>query len=190
VEVSEEDYDSGHNAPRPVFRSLSESTVHEIYAFVARSRGTGGDTEDVVAEIYLAAWRRINDVPAPPDDRLWMYGVARNTLARYERTRQRRKQLLAPLSSQPETNTPPSEPHSGHPEVLEAVSHLPKREREAVQLIYWDGLPQDEAAVVLGCSANALRIRLHRAKKRLSRRPGIVDSAESFPIDFDLETPK
>jgi RNA polymerase sigma-70 factor (ECF subfamily) len=61
-----------------------------------------------------------------------------------------------------------------------------------VQLIYWDGMSQDDAATALGCSANALRIRLHRAKKRLSRRLGIVEAVNNdpLPIDLDLEAPK
>lgn len=177
---------------RAHFRSLYESSVHDIYAYVVRRLGVGSDAEDVVAETYLVAWRRIDDVPAPPGDRLWLYGVARNTLTRFERTRRRRRHVLSRLSSQPETSVTPIEPGSGHPEVLEAVRHLPKREREVVQLIYWDGLSHDEAAAVLGCSTNALRIRLHRARNRLSRRLGTVEvvNRDPLPIDLDLETPK
>jgi RNA polymerase sigma factor (sigma-70 family) len=191
VEVAREDSAQDSSGSRSAFRSLYESTFREIFEFVVRSRISGSEAEDVVAEIYLAAWRRISDVPAPPDDRLWMYGVARNTLARAERTRHRRNRLLSRLSSQPHTGVLPSEPHSSYPEVLEAVSHLPSREREVVQLIYWDGLSTDEAATVIGCSPNAARIRLHRAKKRLSRRLGVLEaSAGPLPIDLDLETPK
>ncbi len=186
-----ESEDSGTGDPRSRFRSLYESTFPDIYAFVARNEGPGSDTDDVVAETYLTAWRRISEVPAPPDDRLWIYGVARNTLARFRRTRQRRGQLFRRLSSQPHASVPPIEPQSRHPEVLDALSHLPGREREVVQLIYWDGLSQDEAAAVIGCSANALRIRLHRAKKRLSRRLGTFDaSADPLSADLELEIPK
>lgn len=190
---SDDDGDRGvSDRARTRFRSLYESTFGEIYAFVARSRGTGGGVDDVIAEIYLAAWRRIDDVPAPPDDRLWMYGVARNTLARFERSRRRRSRLFSRLSSQPDAVAPTIDLSSSHPEVTNAVTHLPKREREVVQLVYWDGLSQDEAATVTGCSANALRIRLHRAKKRLSRRLGRDEAAstEAHPIDLDMETPK
>lgn len=183
---------AGSVDPRSHFQSLYESSVRDIYAYVARRLGAGTDTDDVVAETYLTAWRRIDDVPAPPDDRLWLYGVARNTLTRFVRTRRRRSHLLSLLSLQPETSVTSIEPESGNPEVFEAVRHLPKREREVVQLIYWDGMSQDGAATVLGCSANALRIRLHRAKKRLSRRLGIVEAVnhDPLPIDLDLETPK
>lgn len=191
MELDDGDPVADNRDPRSRFRSLYESTFRDIYAYVARSQGTGSDTDDVVAETYLAAWRRINDVPASPEDRLWMYGVARNTLARFQRTRQRRSHLFSRLSTQPGPVVRFIESDSRHPEVLEAVSHLPNREREVVQLIYWDGLSQDEAAAVLGCSVNALRIRLHRAKERLSRRLGVLEtSAGPIPIDLDLEAPK
>jgi RNA polymerase sigma factor (sigma-70 family) len=192
VELGNGDPAARNHDARSRFRSLYESTFAEIYAFVARSQTSGSDTDDVVAESYLAAWRRINDVPIPPNDRLWMYGVARNTLARFERSRRRQGRLFSRLSSQTDAGPPTIEPSSSHSEVTDAVTHLPKKEREVIQLIYWDGLSQDEAATVVGCSTNALRIRLHRAKKRLSRRLGIVEtvSAEPLPIDFELETPK
>jgi DNA-directed RNA polymerase specialized sigma24 family protein len=53
-------------------------------------------------------------------------------------------------------------------------------------------MSQDEAATVIGCSTNALRIRLHRAKKRLSRRLEITEatSNDSTRVHLDLETPK
>jgi RNA polymerase sigma factor (sigma-70 family) len=191
VELEDRDSTAEDRDSRSRFRSLYESTFPDIYTFVARSEGPGSDTDDVVAETYLVAWRRLNDVPAPPNDRLWMYGVARNTLARFQRTRQRRGQLFRRLSSQPDASLPPIEPQSRHPEVLDAVSRLPHREREVIQLIYWDGLSQDEAATVIGCSENALRIRLHRAKKRLSRRLGTLEIPnQRLGTELDLEIPK
>jgi RNA polymerase sigma-70 factor, ECF subfamily len=191
VELDNGDPAAGSRDAPSRFRALYESTFPDIYAFVARSAGAGSDTDDVVAEAYLVAWRRLNDVPPSPDDRLWMYGVARNMLARFRRTRQRRGQLFRRLSSEPDASVRPIEPQSRHPEVLDALSQLPSREREVVQLIYWDGLSQDEAATVIGCSANALRIRLHRAKKRLSRRLGTLEaSAAPLSTELDLEIPK
>lgn len=192
MELDDGDRGESGRDSRTQFRYLYESTFAEIYAFVARSQGSGSDTDDVVAEIYLAAWRRINDVPLPPNDRLWMYGVARNMLARFDRSGRRRRRLFTRLSSHADAGTPTVETSSSHPEVTNAVAHLPKREREVIQLIYWDGLSQDDAATVIGCSTNALRIRLHRAKRRLSRRLGIAETASTqpLPIDLDLETPQ
>jgi hypothetical protein len=50
-----------------------------------------------------------------------------------------------------------------------ALDRLSVREREALQLVLWEELSHAEAAQVLGCSANAVAIRVHRAKTRLRR---------------------
>jgi RNA polymerase sigma-70 factor (ECF subfamily) len=55
-------------------------------------------------------------------------------------------------------------------DVLDAVRHLPHREREALHLLVWEGLSTEEAARVIGCSPNAVRIRVHRARRRLTDR--------------------
>jgi RNA polymerase sigma-70 factor (ECF subfamily) len=51
--------------------------------------------------------------------------------------------------------------------VVAALDRLSVREREALQLVLWEELSHAEAAQVLGCSANAVAIRVHRAKTRL-----------------------
>ena len=53
--------------------------------------------------------------------------------------------------------------------VVAALDRLSGREREALQLVLWDELSHADAAQVLGCSANAVAIRVHRAKARLRR---------------------
>ncbi len=44
-----------------------------------------------------------------------------------------------------------------------------------LRLAYWEDLPADDIAVVLGCSPGAARVRLHRARKRAAAHldPGI-----------------
>ena len=53
--------------------------------------------------------------------------------------------------------------------VLDALDRLPPAEREALQLVLWEELSHAEAAQVIGCSANAVAIRVHRAKTRPRR---------------------
>ena len=51
--------------------------------------------------------------------------------------------------------------------LIAALDQLSRAEREALQLVLWEQLSHAEAAQVLGCSANAVAIRVHRAKARL-----------------------
>lgn len=51
-------------------------------------------------------------------------------------------------------------------ELVQLLAKLPDHEREAL-LVAWDDLSADQAARVLGISAGAVRVRIHRARKRL-----------------------
>ena len=55
-----------------------------------------------------------------------------------------------------------------HAAVLSAVGRLGPGDAELLQLLAWEQLSHAQAAVVLGCSVNAVAIRLHRARHRLA----------------------
>ena len=53
-------------------------------------------------------------------------------------------------------------------EFAAAFRSLAEADREVLALVGWEGLDRGQAAAALGCSRNALRIRLHRARRRLA----------------------
>jgi len=138
-----------------------------VFAY-ARRRASAADADDVVAETFLVAWRRIDDVPEEP--RPWLLGVARRCLANLDRGQARQSALRLRLASTPSVDSMSVESHDD--EVRRALDQLSPAEREVVMLLAWDGLTPDEAAVVLGCSRAAVYLRLHRARRRLGRDLG------------------
>jgi RNA polymerase sigma factor (sigma-70 family) len=54
--------------------------------------------------------------------------------------------------------------------VTEAVDQLPKKDRELLTLVAWEGLTRAEAAKVVGCSLEAAKKRHQRAVRRLRAR--------------------
>jgi DNA-directed RNA polymerase specialized sigma24 family protein len=65
-----------------------------IYAYVHRRLvGLGSEVGDVVADVFSVAWRRLDEVPDAPQDRLWLYAVARRCVARARRSSWRRWRL-------------------------------------------------------------------------------------------------
>lgn len=149
------------------FRALYQEQYGPIQAYAVRRTDSPEDAADVVADTFMIAWRRLDEVPEPPADRLWLYGVARRVVAGRFRSARRRSGLLALLAvrlgSDPAVTSPP--PFSD--QVLEAIARLRPAEREALRLVIWEQLSHAEAAQVLGCSVNAVAIRVHRAKRRL-----------------------
>ena len=150
------------------FAEVYERNCGPVLGYALRRTGNGEDAADVVAETFLTAWRRIDDVPEGDAARLWLYGVARNVLANHRRGERRRSELgdrlrqdLAGAHADPE--------YTGELAVVAAAFRaLPDADRELLGLVGWEGLRAREIAAVLGCSPNAVRIRLHRARGRFA----------------------
>jgi RNA polymerase sigma-70 factor (ECF subfamily) len=150
------------------FQTLYKSTFTNIYAYATRAlMPDQSDIDDVVAEIYLVAWRRIEELPQSPQDRLWLFGVARNVVRNTERSTNRRHLLVDRIHRQP--RLPPGSSEPSHVDVTDALRRLSPTEREVMQLVVWDGLSAAETAEVLKCSVNVVQVRLHRARRRLAR---------------------
>ena len=135
-----------------VFRRLPEGSPPE-------------DAADIAAEVFTTAWRDFSRVPQPPEDKLWLYGVARRRLDRHRRSIWRRTRLSSRLTAEASSSGPDDESQSEGVRV--ALARLEPPDREVIMLTTWDGLSHAEAAVVLGCTANAVGVRLHRARARL-----------------------
>jgi RNA polymerase sigma-70 factor (ECF subfamily) len=168
-----------------------ERIYHAHYAAVlayALRRAPRPVADDVVAETFLVAWRRLDDVPADPAP--WLYGVARRVLANERRASGRRAALVERLTREPSPAPVPdaspgaleetgaalavqsarTEPFAGasSDSVKGALAALTEREREALTLVAWDGLNAAQAARAAGCSHTAMRVRLHRARRRFA----------------------
>lgn len=153
-----------------VFRANCPAVVSYV-----RRRAPEEAVDDVVAETFLVAWRRLNRVPAEPLP--WLLAVARNVIGTQLRSSSRRHALHLRLRKAPPTVAaadhdaamPAHDREPGGP-VLAAMASLSERDREALMLTVWDGLAPRQAAAVLGESSSTFRARLYRAKRRLRRR--------------------
>jgi len=163
------------------FEEIYASTQAAITGYVLRRTENSDDAADVIAETFLTAWRRLGDVPDGDEARLWLYGVARRVLANFHRGEQRRSALAARLRADLATYRPLE--YSGElAGISAAFRSLPAADRELLALAAWEGLDTGQIAAVLGCSANAVRIRRHRARRRFAALLASYQSA-TLPID-------
>ncbi len=137
----------------------------QAVAGYVRRRVGDNDAGDVIAQIFLVAWRRFDAVPGPPEDRLWLFGVARRMVADHYRSSLRRLRLVQRLARTPtEPPGPPDRFEVLRSRVDATLSDLRPGERDVLHLVLWDGLSHAEAAGRLGCSANAVELRYRRAR--------------------------
>lgn len=159
-----------------------------ILAYALRRVEDPEDAADVVAETFLVAWRRLDEVPVGDGGKLWLYAVARRVIANLHRAERRRTRLGQRLaeSMRIELATRPV-PAGEVAEALRAMGELSDDDRELLLLVSWEELSPGEAAKVLGISSLAARSRLHRARRRLRTLLEQREPAANHGPELDLE---
>ena len=168
------------------FEELYERYASAVLAY-ARRRVDPSTAEDIAAEVFAIAWRRIDDVPesaALP----WLYGTARNVLANELRARRRRHKLVEHATTAAHIRSARDEDSDSNDAVLTALRQLSAEEQEVLMLAAWEELDGRQAATALGCSPTAYRIRLHRARRKLRQQLAAdQEPAEAVPLNLHLK---
>jgi RNA polymerase sigma factor (sigma-70 family) len=177
-------------APAPVsaaglFEDAYRSSGTAVLGYALRRSASREDALDVVAETFAIAWRRRDDLPADPAEvRPWLFGIARRCLANADRGSRRAGRLGERLVAEfdPGVVPDPSALHEHRADVRRvrrALDELAPEDRELVTLVAWEALSPAEAATVLGLTAGAARVRLHRARARLRALLSATDVEET-----------
>jgi RNA polymerase sigma-70 factor, ECF subfamily len=156
---------SARDAKRSRFDALFSAYSEDIVAYCRWRAVSPSDAQDAAAEVFLTAWRRIEDVPGGDAGRVWLYATARRVIANQRRSIRRRLALQERLVR----FAPPARDVTGDSDetpVREALRSLPPRDREVLLLAEWEGLTPAQIAVVVGCRPVTARGRLHRARRR------------------------
>jgi RNA polymerase sigma-70 factor (ECF subfamily) len=165
------------------FRELYDRYVERVHGYFVRRTGDEEAAFDLTAETFAQAWlvrvrfRDEADGSAAP----WLFGIARNVLlmslrrGQLERRAAQRLGLRERLDAgyEPASVAPDEHWADGADELLDG---LPAAQREAVRLRVVQELGYEQVAVVLGTSASAARVRVHRGLAALRAR--YLDSKE------------
>lgn len=154
-----------HGDDEATFRRLFEQHLDAVHRY-CRRRARADDADDAVAEVFLILWRRRGEGGSSAD-LPWLYATARRVLANQRRSLVRRMRLTDRLAREPVTVGRQQEPDD---DIRDALTRLTERDREVIRLSLWEDLAPAEIGQVLGCSAKAASMRLHRALERLSQQ--------------------
>jgi len=151
------------------FRLLYERNYAPITAYVRRRvRRADGSDADIVAEVFVVAWRRFLDVPEVSQELPWLYGVARNLVANHFRSVQRSAALNDRLQIEVSVGTDSSTGSSDlEIRVRRAVEQLSDLDREIFRLIHWERLSHEEVGLSVGITAKAVERRVARSRTKV-----------------------
>lgn len=172
--------------PEALFEEIYRSTYRKTLAYALRRTRNRADAHDVVADTYLVAWRRLDELLGVGKPQAWLYGVARRTLTNQRRGMRRHEDLTIRSIRQggiegwvpdPAWST---EQRNEFERVEKAMEGLSARDQEILRLVAYEELDHAEVAVVLGIRPGAVRSMLYRARRRLNK---VLDEPLTRPID-------
>ncbi len=154
-------------SPLARFEALFSAFERHVLAYAMRRTQQPADAEDVAAETFTIAWRKLDAIPEA-DPLPWLYAVARRLLANQRRGTGRRERLAALVGMESDVATPvrAGEDHDGP--TFTALASLSPADQELLRLVAWEELGNQQIATVLGITPNAVAIRLHRARSRFA----------------------
>jgi RNA polymerase sigma-70 factor (ECF subfamily) len=133
---------------------------------------------DVVTDTFTTAWRHWEQRPDPARLLPWLYAIAGNAVRDQLRSARRRSRLAARLSAASREGSA-ADPADGvvlGQSVASALARLPERDQELLRLVAWEGLTDARSiGLVLGMTPAAVRVGLHRARRRLR---GLLDEPD------------
>lgn len=153
------------------FNSLYNEHRLRVLRYLLRRTDDASAAEDLTAETFLVAWRRLDDVPH--DALPWLLGTARRVLANHRRSISRRppgRPLSLVAVADPIGGDQMVERVSEKQAFTEAFSGLSAADRRVLSLVAWDGLRAREGATAVGTTPAAFSLRLHRARHRLRQK--------------------
>ena len=135
----------------------------EIFAYLLRVTGDRSIAEDLAQDVFCRAFRSATRFRGDSSVRTWLFVIARNTMANHFRRRE--PDALEPSETDIVVTVDPTQRLA----IDQTLHRLPVWAREAIVLCDALGFEPAEAAAMVGVTANAFRVRLHRARSAFQR---------------------
>jgi RNA polymerase sigma-70 factor (ECF subfamily) len=118
------------------------------------------DADDIVHDVFLAAFERLASLRDPGAFGAWLAAIARNRAADYHRS-------TPPTAEVTDTASPENPHREDAMAVLAAIRALPEAYRETLVLRLVEGMTGPEIAERTGLTHGSVRVNLHRGMQQL-----------------------
>ena len=134
-----------------------------------------GEVDDLVQDVFLLAFTRIQALRDTSSFGAWLAAIARNRAFDYHR---RPKEVLDPVEPEVEEPAPDHALQAEAADVLSSIRGLPETYRETLMLRLVEGMTGPEIAARTGLTPGSVRVNLHRGMQQLRQK--LADSGGRF----------
>ena len=174
---------------RQAFAALFRHFAPRVKGFLMKSGASPAQAEDCVQDVMSTVWQKaaLYD-PAKASVSTWVFTIARNRLIDMARRDRRPEPELLDQDPEPD-QADVYETAQENRRLVEALDHLPEKQRQLIQRAYWGDLSQSEIAaetgLPLGTIKSRIRLALDRLRARLAEGAGDnLKTTGAGPLDY------
>jgi RNA polymerase sigma-70 factor (ECF subfamily) len=154
------------------FETLYRDHAGRVYGLCLRLAGDAARAEDLVQEVFLRVWQKIDTFEGRSRFSTWLYRLAVNRVTDVLRLELRRSLLQAPEDAAwevPQTSGAGSRPDA-RLDLEDAIRELPAGARLVFVLHDVEGYGHEEIAAMAGIAVGTSKSQLYRARRLLRER--------------------
>lgn len=167
---------------REAFATLYAQSWRQVFRHVLRRVGDVERAQDICSDVFELAWRKLSG--GHPNHVGWLVRAA--DLEILGGFRESESERIALRDHAVVMTTDDADPHLRALDV--AWSRLAEPHRAVLQLIIWDEMSAADAAVVLGCSEQAVWKRMSRARAALRALWPADDESQTEGVDYGIRS--
>jgi RNA polymerase sigma-70 factor (ECF subfamily) len=156
---------SASGGDRAAFEQLYNRYARVVYGILL-ARVPPADAEDLVQDVFITAFRKLQFLRTPAAFRGWLAAIARNRATEFHRTNRRERDEQTHTAEEPRTSQEDAFL------VLDAIRRLPEAYRETLIFRLVEGMTGPEIADRTGLTPDSVRVNLFRGMKLLREELG------------------
>lgn len=156
------------------FAELVGSYGERLYWHIRLFTCSHEDTDDLVQEVFIKAWRSLDGFRGDSGLYTWLYRIATNETLNFLR-KNRLKASLTPggLESLLDSKLDEDSYFDGNElqrEIQKSINRLPAKQKQVFVMRYFDEMPYEEISKILGTSVGSLKASYHHAAQKVRER--------------------
>lgn len=150
---------------RGAFQGLYERYYDKVFSIARGVLLDIDEAADAVQEIFTLVYRNLPRFDRRSRFSTWLFRIAVNRSIQQGRSAKHRSRLV-PLQEAADKQIDSTFDPGGDPHIAAALERLQPSDRALLTLFYWEDMSLQEIAESIGCSVNAAKTRLFRARER------------------------
>ncbi len=153
------------------FTQLVTKYQERLYWHIRRMVVEHEDTNDILQNVFIKVWKNLGEFREESNLYTWLYRIGTNEALTWIEQQKRRTSVSISdnedLFSERLTAQKDFDPNKIEWKLQQAIQTLPEKQRIVFNLRYYDEMPYEEMAGVLGTSVGALKASYHHAAKKV-----------------------